>query len=505
MGRRKIEIQPITHERNRSVTFLKRKNGLFKKAYELGVLCSVDVAVIIFEERPGHHLKLYQYCSSDISDMVQRHLRHDGEKDTRGPSDFSGNVQTGPKMDGVGGVDDDDGDDDGDDIMMSRGGASKRRGDERIKSEILNTDLDYIPRMPMHAQSAIGLSPSMSMSQHQHHQHPISSDRLGPVHHHQSKRPRLNSPPPPHSTQYSRLGHQPQSRSPSDDAMAPSTAGPVGGYTYPSQNFHPPIHHSLHHQPSQYPQYTPLSHSHGHATPPTPSFIPLQSDFSSRPRGISTSSSGSFLPTARSTSGSGYGGIYARGSNTSGGGGGGSGQPPDRGGGPANRDLFTAYLDAEEHHRVALARRSSTASSSTTAAPAGFSLDWPVHVPPPASAPPSSHVGQGNTSADRGDIRTPVSTSGGGRGGNRAVGGGEGAGVEWLDFLSGSSPSRSSTSAAPTSTSSVGPPTSTSSSTSTTWEHDESRGAGSADAMSIDSMALFRMNSGDVKKDPGAA
>jgi MADS-box transcription factor len=90
MGRRKIEIQPITHERNRSVTFLKRKNGLFKKAYELGVLCSVDVAVIIFEERPGHHVKLYQYGSADIHDIVQRHLRHDGEKDTRGPSDFSG-------------------------------------------------------------------------------------------------------------------------------------------------------------------------------------------------------------------------------------------------------------------------------------------------------------------------------------------------------------------------------------------------------------------------------
>ncbi|KAK0472132.1 hypothetical protein IW261DRAFT_1509150 [Armillaria novae-zelandiae] len=75
MGRRKIEIQPITHERNRSVTFLKRKNGLFKKAYELGVLCSVDVAVIIFEERPGHHLKLYEYCSGDTRDIVQRHLR----------------------------------------------------------------------------------------------------------------------------------------------------------------------------------------------------------------------------------------------------------------------------------------------------------------------------------------------------------------------------------------------------------------------------------------------
>ncbi|KAH9926887.1 uncharacterized protein B0H18DRAFT_824757, partial [Fomitopsis serialis] len=91
MGRRKIEIQPITHERNRSVTFLKRKNGLFKKAYELGVLCSVDVAVIIFEERPGHHVKLFQYCSTDVNSMVQRHLRFDGERDTRGPSDFSGN------------------------------------------------------------------------------------------------------------------------------------------------------------------------------------------------------------------------------------------------------------------------------------------------------------------------------------------------------------------------------------------------------------------------------
>jgi hypothetical protein len=59
MGRRKIEIQPITHERNRAVTFVKRKNGLFKKAYELGVLCSVDIAVVIFarqevKEQPGN-------------------------------------------------------------------------------------------------------------------------------------------------------------------------------------------------------------------------------------------------------------------------------------------------------------------------------------------------------------------------------------------------------------------------------------------------------------------
>ncbi|PVG02516.1 SRF-like protein [Serendipita vermifera] len=71
MGRRKIEIQPITHERNRSVTFLKRKNGLFKKAYELGVLCSVDVAVIIFNPA-GTANKLFEYCSGDLDSIVRR-------------------------------------------------------------------------------------------------------------------------------------------------------------------------------------------------------------------------------------------------------------------------------------------------------------------------------------------------------------------------------------------------------------------------------------------------
>lgn len=52
----------------RSVTFLKRKGGLFKKAHELSVLCSVDVAVIIF----GHNKKLYEYSSGDIHETITR-------------------------------------------------------------------------------------------------------------------------------------------------------------------------------------------------------------------------------------------------------------------------------------------------------------------------------------------------------------------------------------------------------------------------------------------------
>lgn len=50
-------------------TFLKRKGGLFKKAHELSVLCSVDVAVFIF----GSNKKLYEYSSCDMRDLITRY------------------------------------------------------------------------------------------------------------------------------------------------------------------------------------------------------------------------------------------------------------------------------------------------------------------------------------------------------------------------------------------------------------------------------------------------
>ena len=48
MGRKKINIARISDERNRQVTFTKRKFGLMKKAYGLSVLCDCEIAVIIF-------------------------------------------------------------------------------------------------------------------------------------------------------------------------------------------------------------------------------------------------------------------------------------------------------------------------------------------------------------------------------------------------------------------------------------------------------------------------
>ncbi|KAK4440144.1 Agamous-like MADS-box protein [Sesamum alatum] len=47
-GRRKIEMKLIADENARTVTFSKRRAGLFKKATELSILCGAQVALIIF-------------------------------------------------------------------------------------------------------------------------------------------------------------------------------------------------------------------------------------------------------------------------------------------------------------------------------------------------------------------------------------------------------------------------------------------------------------------------
>ncbi|KAL2125052.1 hypothetical protein VTJ04DRAFT_1417 [Mycothermus thermophilus] len=88
MGRRKIDIKKIKDERNRSVTFLKRKGGLFKKAYELSVLCDVDVAVVIF----GNNKKLHQFSSRDMREMLHRWTLHGEPNEYRTPADFNANA-----------------------------------------------------------------------------------------------------------------------------------------------------------------------------------------------------------------------------------------------------------------------------------------------------------------------------------------------------------------------------------------------------------------------------
>ncbi|XP_077215373.1 agamous-like MADS-box protein MADS2 [Tasmannia lanceolata] len=60
MGRGRVELKRIENKINRQVTFAKRRVGILKKAFELSVLCEVEVALIIFSSRG----KLYEFCSS---------------------------------------------------------------------------------------------------------------------------------------------------------------------------------------------------------------------------------------------------------------------------------------------------------------------------------------------------------------------------------------------------------------------------------------------------------
>lgn len=49
MGRKKIEIKLIKKTRQRAVTMIRRREGLFKKAYELSELCDCNVAIVCLE------------------------------------------------------------------------------------------------------------------------------------------------------------------------------------------------------------------------------------------------------------------------------------------------------------------------------------------------------------------------------------------------------------------------------------------------------------------------
>ncbi|KAK9284840.1 hypothetical protein L1049_024020 [Liquidambar formosana] len=59
MGRGKIEIKKIENPTNRQVTYSKRRNGIFKKAQELSVLCDAKVSLIMVSNTG----KLHEYIS----------------------------------------------------------------------------------------------------------------------------------------------------------------------------------------------------------------------------------------------------------------------------------------------------------------------------------------------------------------------------------------------------------------------------------------------------------
>ncbi|KAH0990012.1 hypothetical protein GBA52_001495 [Prunus armeniaca] len=77
MGRVKLQIKMIENTTNRQVTYSKRRNGLIKKAYELSVLCDVDVALIMFS--PSGRLSLFSGNKS-IEEILARYVNLPGHE-----------------------------------------------------------------------------------------------------------------------------------------------------------------------------------------------------------------------------------------------------------------------------------------------------------------------------------------------------------------------------------------------------------------------------------------
>ncbi|KAG5544308.1 hypothetical protein RHGRI_016904 [Rhododendron griersonianum] len=71
MGRVKLKMKRIENNTNRQVTYSKRRNGLIKKAYEISVLCDIDLALIMFS--PSGRLTHFS-SKTRIEDVFHRFI-----------------------------------------------------------------------------------------------------------------------------------------------------------------------------------------------------------------------------------------------------------------------------------------------------------------------------------------------------------------------------------------------------------------------------------------------
>ncbi|XP_078151684.1 MADS-box transcription factor 32-like isoform X2 [Carex rostrata] len=67
MGRGKTEIKRIENPTQRQSTFYKRRDGLFKKARELAVLCDVDLLLLLFSSSG----KIYEYHAPTVQSVKE--------------------------------------------------------------------------------------------------------------------------------------------------------------------------------------------------------------------------------------------------------------------------------------------------------------------------------------------------------------------------------------------------------------------------------------------------
>jgi hypothetical protein len=69
-GRKKIEIKKLDKDSNKQVTFSKRRQGLFRKASELCILCDVRAAIIVFSPAD----KLYSFGQPNTDAILNSYI-----------------------------------------------------------------------------------------------------------------------------------------------------------------------------------------------------------------------------------------------------------------------------------------------------------------------------------------------------------------------------------------------------------------------------------------------
>ncbi|KAK1610232.1 hypothetical protein QYE76_033905 [Lolium multiflorum] len=69
MGRRKIEMKRIADMTSRRACFSKRRDGLFKKASDLSILCGAEIAIVVSSPSGG---KAFSFGHPSVDDVINR-------------------------------------------------------------------------------------------------------------------------------------------------------------------------------------------------------------------------------------------------------------------------------------------------------------------------------------------------------------------------------------------------------------------------------------------------
>lgn len=257
----------------------------------------------------------------------------------------------------------------------------------------MNPDMDYDHRLSHnHTTSTFGIPPSIAHALSSHHtshsSHPMSSDRLRPVHQYQHKKSKLDIHDHGH-------GGGGRGHAHTED---PSPVGGGNEYTFPppsSPSFRHPQHpsssspsaSSLHQVPYGNPQYPPAGfYSTTPPQPVPPSFMHSQADISSsRGRSFTNPTGTAYSPQSRSRPSNGA----------------------ESGG--STGDILAAYLDTDPS---TTRRASSTGvSGAPGSATSAFGIDWPA-----TSSSSTTSVASPSTATTTSSAQS---------------------GPHWLDFLSG--------------------------------------------------------------------